>query len=337
MSRWSDDLRAAVAHMNAMELAPALALLDPLCEPGLAPQSTEDEVSIATALYLQGLVLGRQGRHREAFEAHRRCVGQFATSTLPAANECAERAIGGAVIADALVAEPALLASLPQAHHALRLPSNLQMYLAIDVEMADAPQEARDSARATLLSIVRHDDDRAGKQHEAALAILREHFERGAPFGLYLRNFDIEAAEKTLADGTLLTMTTSELGEVEARAEQELRGRLPLIGLANGTNFRPDFHHAIPKLEVANAWWQVVLGIVAREAASILFDYRHPSPGVAVELTLLTELGRVSDTTVIVTNDMERASFRRAWPAFTRVRLPDEPWSDLEGDAPVRR
>ena len=118
-----------------------------------------------------------------------------------------------------------------------------------------------------------------------------DHFDRGTPFGLYLRNVDLEAHEERLDDG------------------------MPFVGLANGVNFRKDFAPAIPKLEVSHPWWQTVLEILVRNATRIVFDDRHPSPGVATELELIASLGRAADD-----DDRRR---RRAGPRRRAHRVAD--------------
>jgi hypothetical protein len=322
---WSASVRAAIAHMNNMELEPALALLDPLCGDDVVATSSDDTVALATAFYLKGLILDRQQQHQGAFDAHRHCIERYALSGEPGAHECVVRCLDGQVMLTALEQDSALIARLPPAHHAFRLPTNIEQFLAIDIEMAEATPEQREATRDSLRRIILNDDARASEQHRAAAAVLDGHFSGDRPFGLYLRNFDIEASEKRLADGTLLTFSTSAQGHIEARAERDLGASLPMIGLANGVNFRKDFAHGIPKLEVANGMWQTVLRILAERARTVLFDYRHASPGVAVELELLQSLGRTGDTVVIVGDETARANMRAQWPAFTRVQLPDEP------------
>jgi hypothetical protein len=317
-------LDAAVEHMNEMRLDPALALLEPLCADDLDAQTPADRVALATALCLKGLVLDRLKRHEEAFEAHRRCLKRYGMVLEPGVQECVTRCRDSDAMRRALERNPTMLAELPAAHHALRLSTNLDQAATIQTELTDHP-EARQQSLDTLFELVLSDNARAGAQHDAALAILHDHFTDARPFGIYLRNFDIVASEKRMSDGTLLTMTTSEPAHIEARVERDLASTLPVIGLANGVNFRRDFEHAIPKLEVANGLWQTVLRIMAERAELILFDYRHPSPGVVVELELLQSLRRAPDTVVVVADEAARIDVCSRRPAFTRVQLPDEP------------
>lgn len=327
MSQWIDSVNAAVTHMNAMELEPALELLDRVCvasRQDSAPDDALAPLAFANAFYLKGLLLNRQEQHEGAFDAHRECIERFVLAEDPRARQPVAHCLDGVIIKEALEHLPGLLAHLPAAHHALRLPTNIEMLGAIDVEMADATPAQRDETRAALLKVIFDDDARAGELHEKARSVIRECFDTAAPFALYLRNFDIEAQEKRLPDGTLLTMTTSDQGYVEGRAERDVLNRMPMVGIANGTNFRKDFVHAVPKLEVANAWWQTVLQILAERADIVLFDYRHASEGVTTELTRLETLGRADRTVIVVADEAARATVRTQWPGFSRVRLPDE-------------
>ena len=326
MTDWSTWLDRAITAFNEDDDVAALAALDPVVAAALVDTPSPDPHSFAGALYLQGLILHRQQRHEAAFDSHAQCIERFIDNHHPVAKKCVIECLDGDVIADAVRHHPPLLSRLPAAHHALRLPSNFEQLRSIDVDMADATAAQREAAVAALRDVVLRDDARAGVQHERARAVLRRHFQGGHAFGLYLRNFDIEASEERLDDGTLLTMTTSEPGAVESRARAGHLTGLPFVGLANGTNFRPDFDHAIPKLEVATAWWSAVFDALLASASRVVFEFRHASAGVSVELSAIEAAGRGGDTIVVVADEPARAAVRARWPGIRTVQLAGEPF-----------
>ena len=297
MTEQEAALDRALTHFNEHDDVAALAALEPIVAAAVDEASPPDPRSFAGALYLQGLILHGQGRLETAFDRHRVCIERFVGNHHPVARECVIRCLDGDVIPDALRQHPELLARLPAAHHALRLPTNIEMVRTIEADMASATEARRDEAFAALERRILGDDARAGAEHERARAVLGDHFERGAPFGLYLWNLDLDAHEKQLVDG------------------------IPFIGLASGVDFGKDFAHAIPKLEVSNPWWETVLEILVRQASRIVFDTRHPSPGASTELELIASLGRAADTTVLVSDESVRAVTRAAWPAFERIEV----------------
>ena len=299
MTEHEAALDRALTHFNEHDDVAALAALEPIVAAAVDQASPPDPRSFAGALYLQGVILHGQGRLETAFDRHRVCIERFVGNHHPVARECVIRCLDGDVIPDALRQHPELLARLPAAHHALRLPSNLEMVRSIEADMVSATEAQRDEAFAALERRILDEDARAGAEHEGARAVLRDHFDRGAPFGLYLRNVDLDAHEARLDDG------------------------MPFIGLANGVNVPRTFVHAIPKLEVSHQWWPTVLETLVGQASRIVFDSRHPSPGVSAELTLIASLGRSADTTVLVSDESGRAVTRAAWPAFERIEVAD--------------
>lgn len=319
MSDWQKQLEHAITLFNDGDDAGALAALEPVAAAAVVDTPSPDPHAFAGALYLQGRILHGLQQHEAAFERHAQCIERYIDNHHPVAKKCVIECLDGDVIADAVRHHPALAARLPAAHHALRLPSNFEMLRAIDVDMADATDDERDAAVAALRDVVLADDARAGDQHERARAVLRRHFQHGEAFGLYLRNFDIEASEARLADGTPLTMTTSEPGAVESSAAAGRLDDLPFVALSNGVNFRKDFTHAIPKLEVASAWWTAVFDALLGRATRIVFEFRHASAGVATELDAIAAAGRAGDTTIVVSGEAARAAVQSRWRGFDKI------------------
>jgi hypothetical protein len=231
-----------------MEDDAALAALAPVVAAAVVDTPSPDPRSFAGALYLQGLILQRQQQHESAFEAHAQCIERYLENHHPVARECVIRCLDGDVIADAVRHHPPLLARLPAAHHALRLPANFAKLQAIGVEMADASEATREAAVAALREIVLNDDARAAARHERARDVLRRHFESGQPFGLYLG------------------ASTGESAGVERN------GGLPFIGLANGSDAGGDVDRAMPRLEVTAAWWTAVVETLRPRASRVVPD-----------------------------------------------------------------
>lgn len=248
MSDWQQRLDRAITLFNDGDDAGALATLEPVAAAAMVDSPSPDPHAFAGALYLQGLILHQQQQHEAAFDRHAQCIERFIDNHHPVAKKCVIECLDGEVIAEAVRRHPALIARLPAAHHALRLPSNFEMLRTIDVDMADATDAEREAAIAALRDKVLADDARASMSHERARAILRRHFDSGEPFGLYLRT-DSDSGDARLDDATL-----------------------SFIALANGTNFTKDVAPALPKLEVASAYWPAVVEALVGRASRVVSD-----------------------------------------------------------------
>jgi hypothetical protein len=135
--------------------------------------------------------------------------------------------------------------------------------------------------------------------HQQAEQVLSEYRTRGRPFALFLRNFDLEAYQARSQSGGVLIVQQDEPGDVEPKLATALRGRLPVIGIANPSLVRPDFVHAIPKLLVADEHWRDVLSRLLLAADLVVMHLEQVTPGVAAELAAILELQR-QDVVVIV-------------------------------------
>jgi len=162
MTEQEAALDRALTHFNEHDDVAALAALEPIVAAAIDEASPPDPRSFAGALYLQGLILHGQGRLETAFDRHRVCIERFVGNHHPVARECVIRCLDGDVIPDALRQHPELLARLPAAHHALRLPTNIEMVRTIEADMASATEARRDEAFAALERRILGDDARAG-------------------------------------------------------------------------------------------------------------------------------------------------------------------------------
>jgi tetratricopeptide (TPR) repeat protein len=83
------------------------------------------------------------------------------------------------------------------------------------------------------------------------------------------------------------------------RLAQALAGRVPVLGIANPSNFHPT-GDVVPKLELPDDSWKEILHTLVRSASLIVIEARHFSPGVAYELNTIREHDKQDFAIVVV-------------------------------------
>jgi hypothetical protein len=148
--------------------------------------------------------------------------------------------------------------------------------------------------------------------HQKAARILLECREQSRPFALLLRNFDLEAYQQTgpatirkRAIRERIRFNLSNQGNVETRLASALRGRLPILGIANPSVHRSDYRHAVPKISLPFDRWQEALHGLVQDASFIVVDLDRLSPGVSFELQTILQHNK-QQRTVIVLSDPSR-------------------------------
>jgi hypothetical protein len=129
---------------------------------------------------------------------------------------------------------------------------------------------------------------------------------------ILLRNFDLEAYQQTgpallrkRAIRERIRFNMSNQGKVEICLASALRGRLPILGIANPSVHRSDYRHAVPKVSLPFDRWQEVLHGLVQDASLIVMDLDRLSPGVSFELRTILQHNK-QQRTVIVLSDPSR-------------------------------
>lgn len=133
--------------------------------------------------------------------------------------------------------------------------------------------------------------------------ILARYLDTGEPFGLFLRNFDVEGSLQNgsfLPGKSLVSVQLTHEGHVEKKLVETLSRKLPLVGVGNNVPIRPDFQHHLPRLLLRNDHWQEVVEELIRAATMIVVNIARLTPGVLAELAMIERLGRQEQTVVIL-------------------------------------
>jgi tetratricopeptide (TPR) repeat protein len=267
---------------------------------------------VARALAVRADLLWELGRLAEAVATRAEVLRRFADAPEPAVREAVAaarqeqagllppeppaRGRGGAAAtyseADTGLDLGRLAEEVPEVHiHGV--------YSFIEPKPARMSRRERRRHERDLKEGVRRQQARDARLHEQAEQVLSEYRTRGRPFALFLRNFDLEAYQARSRAGGVLIVQQDEPGDVEAKLAAALRGRLPVIGIANPSLVRPDFEHPIPKLLIADEHWRDVLSRLLLAADLVVMHLEQVTPGVAAELAAILELQR-QDVVVIV-------------------------------------
>jgi tetratricopeptide (TPR) repeat protein len=158
--------------------------------------------------------------------------------------------------------------------------------------------------REEHLRLVASRSEDARQLHRIASSLLTLCRQQGRPFCLFLRNFDLEAYVRSghEPDGEerLVSMSLDNSGPIERKLAAALTSRMPVIGIANPSIIRPDYRHAIPKLELPNDTWRESLAGLVRDAALIVMHLSKLSPGVSVELGALMDHRKNNQTVILI-------------------------------------
>lgn len=140
--------------------------------------------------------------------------------------------------------------------------------------------------------------------HRFAAGLLARCRAENRPFALFLRNFDVEAYERLASEPSgqpqQISMSLGNFARVERKIAAALSSRLPVVGIANPAVIRPDYRHAIPKLELPNDQWREYLKGLVRDAAFVVMQLEKLSAGVSIELSAILEQHKQDKTVVIL-------------------------------------
>src|SRR5260221_8888123 len=137
----------------------------------------------------------------------------------------------------------------------------------------------------------------AEELHREAAMIMHDYQATKRPFALYLRSFEAEAyfyfSPDCVPGRDGGTVTTTLLGpsSVEEKIISGLRGRLPLLAIANPAQLivaRGD----IPRLQLPNEGWQQIAQNLIEYAHVIVMDCDALAPGVVWEIETIRSLQR---------------------------------------------
>ena len=190
----------------------------------------------------------------------------------------------------------------------------IQSWLAECFELKQSGEMSEATFAATIESINdigQRVQQEAADLHTRARAVVEAYRRDGDPFGLFLRNFDVETMKSQIrtdkGDAPLLGSYGNE-GRVEKGAVEGMAAalrpepKLPMIGIANPSlgTAQPNFTHAAAKLEMPDRLWRAALLELADTAAIVILQLTGASTGVVFELRAVVALGRQNDTLVIV-------------------------------------
>lgn len=262
---------------------------------------------VGRSLVNKGRALVRLQRLDDAIEAWKEVEQRCSESDNAWLDEMVEYANG---------AGNALAGMRVRAHHVLDHPyqeSMTAMYeqwvaTGIDPETGvRVPAETVEEDVASWHKTIESVDAFAGEVHDAAAAILWDCQDRGLPFAVFLRNFDLEAYVARDRKGRVLLLGGQSPSEVEQRLLARLAPRLPLLGIANPSHFllNPQgraYDEVMPRLEIPKEAWRDVLRQLLTVAPLILISVRHLSAGVGTELDEIRKARKEESTVLILSS-----------------------------------
>jgi tetratricopeptide (TPR) repeat protein len=254
---------------------------------------------VASALYYEIRLLLKLEQYDRAKSAFESLLSRFGDSTQPAIQQVIVQLVRltrGKI-------DPFLHA--PHAEAVLPAPDKALYEKAI-------PDQSR-AAQVYQETLVSHHESvqwqvkRDAALHADAMKIVTAHRERLEPFALFLRNFDVEAYQR-IGSGPegpqQIHFTNDARARVETKVGAALRGRLPILGIANPlVSLRPDYEHAFPKLALANESWRIALHELIATACLIVVEVTKLSPGVFNELQIIGWHGQQKSTVIIISED----------------------------------
>ncbi len=262
---------------------------------------------VAKVMYHRAILFGVHGMLREAIQGFEWVIGHFPGDQppiLPAITAGARR-------------RATLYAAIESAQHALHnlvAQTDLEEW---DRDVSNAPPDQREALarrRDEYREMIQEQSNKATALHQQAASTLINYVAVGAPFGLFLWNFD---AANAVRSGTLGTMPIrismpelhSAASAVERQIVQAYGDKIPFVGLAHNTPSPLSFYeHHIPKLEVANERWQSVVEELVKAAEIIFVHVGSITPGVLEELAVIQSCDKATSTMVLISADDEQAN-----------------------------
>jgi tetratricopeptide (TPR) repeat protein len=158
--------------------------------------------------------------------------------------------------------------------------------------------------------------------------ILTAYLDRGEPFGLFLRNFDIEGYLKPgsgAPEPIRVSLQFPDKGLLEKRIGDSLATKVPFVGVGNNAPLRPDFKSQVPRMQLGNEHWQEVVEELISAASIIVMDVVRLTPGVHWELSTVQRLGRQEQTVVVLSTPRAQESIGEVATYLYRVGSADAP------------
>jgi tetratricopeptide (TPR) repeat protein len=139
--------------------------------------------------------------------------------------------------------------------------------------------------------------------HQQALSILFKYLNDGIPFGLFLGSFDIEASFRTgSSEGRTVWAAIQVMprDSVEKQIADNSEIKIPMIAIANNTPMNSLTEGCLPRLELPNDGWQIVVEELIRAAEFVIINVTRLTPGVLRELDIVRRLDKSAQTVVFV-------------------------------------
>lgn len=200
---------------------------------------------------------------------------------------------------------------------------------------ADADPELLEFAVRRNLLLAQLERDLQG--HDRCGGVLRDYLERGEPFALYLRNFDLEGFVATgMEEGRRVKASLQFSGHeaVELRVAEILGRELPFIGVGNNAPLRPDALASIPRMMLTNDGWKDVVEEMIASAAIIVVHAARLTAGLSWEIDALQRMGAV-DRSVIVLSTAPSEGTALAAFASTALGATSSPGLPVLADDPA--
>jgi len=144
-----------------------------------------------------------------------------------------------------------------------------------------------------------------------ARQIVSDAQEHGKPFALFLRGFELEAADRPLnwdekIGPQYFQVLTPQAGLVERKLKTALDAHLPAITIANPADLlilTHDTEGQIPRIVLPAKQWMRFVSTLADAAILIVMDCREFSLGVETELAMLVHGGHVWKTIIVLSDE----------------------------------
>ncbi len=176
--------------------------------------------------------------------------------------------------------------------------------------------------------------ERSSSTHDRAYGILQQFARNRAPFALFLRSFEQEAAQTVVdsarnpsradvidraviegtspslaaaglveARQTMVSRVRGEQSRVESYLVTQVAGYLPVVAVWNPAAFGLNTREDLPRLEVSNDDWEMAVRLLISAAKFVVFECTVLAPGVLTELALIRNRQRVADTIIVIPSD----------------------------------
>ena len=209
----------------------------------------------------------------------------------------------------------------------LKLPEVLQILQSGEEETP--PAEDREAQEiAVRRRLLRKQLQRDLEGHVRCGEILAAYLDRSEPFGLFLRNFDIEgymSRGSGAPEPIRVSVQFTDHGLLEEQVAAEIGPKLPFIGVGNNMPVRPDFKQRLPRILLSNEHWQEVVEELIGAASMIVMDIVRLTPGVRWELGMVERLGKQDQTVVIISAPRREESVREVAEALYGLKRTEDP------------